>query len=139
MGQTIHTPETVGPLLLASLTAAACAGMPSLSTSPSTSPPQKATAPPGKIVSPRVLSPQEGLAEEKRQRQETASKIQQAKHTVLRVDQKRLPKDQQAMYATVQSFIANAKTALSAQDFVRATNLADKAQVLANDLLQSVQ
>jgi hypothetical protein len=89
------------------------------------------------VTPPPVLSPQMGQAEEERQRQETNGKIQKAEQTVQQVDQSKLAKDQQETYATVRSFIGNAREALSARDFVRASNLAEKAQLLADDLLRS--
>jgi hypothetical protein len=123
-------------LLLMAISAMGCAEL----SPPSAPPASRASLPPEKSVTPRpVLSPQSGRAEEERQRQETNGKIQKAEQTVLQVDQSKLAKDQQATYATVRNFIASAKEALSAQDFPRATNLAEKAELLADDLLRNVR
>jgi hypothetical protein len=90
-------------------------------------------------VPPPVLSPRMGREDEERLRQEAAGKIQKAEHAVQQVDQRKLVKDQQETYVTIRSFIGNAKQALSARDFLRASNLAEKAQVLADDLLRAVR
>jgi hypothetical protein len=125
-----------GVFLLMAISAMGCAEL----SPPSTQPASKTSPPPEKSVTPPpMLSPQSGRAEEERQRQETNGKIQKAEQTVLQVDQGKLAKEQQATYATVRSFIANAKEALSAQDFPRATNLAEKAQLLADDLLRTIR
>jgi hypothetical protein len=50
-----------------------------------------------------------------------------------------LNKDQKDTFSTIQSFLANAKEAITAQDFLRASNLADKAQVLAEELFRALQ
>ena len=92
-----------------------------------------------KEIPPPGLSPQLGRAEEERQRQEANGKIQKAEQTVQQVDQSKLAKDQQETYATIRSFIGNAKEALSVQDFLRASNLAEKAQLLADDLLRTTK
>jgi hypothetical protein len=86
-----------------------------------------------------VLSPQIGRTDEDRLRREANSKIQTTEQIVAQIDLKRLAKEQQETYATVQNFLSNAKEALAARDFPRASNLADKAQILAEDLLRSVR
>jgi hypothetical protein len=126
--------ELSGFLLFLVLSMPGCAELSSIFSPP----PSKVPPPPMKSVTPPpVLSPQMGQAEEERQRQETNGKIQKAEQTVQQVDQSKLAKDQQETYATVRSFIGNAREALSARDFVRASNLAEKAQLLADDLLRS--
>jgi len=121
-------------LLLLAISVTGCAEISSVFAPP----PPKAPPPrPKSVTPPPVLSPQMGQAEEEHQRQEADGKIQKAEQTVQQVDQSKLAKDQQETYATVRSFIGNAKEALSAHDFVRANTLAEKAQLLADDLLHS--
>ena len=99
------------------------------------SPPPPATPP----ASPPVLSPQIGRGDEERLRREANTRIQKTEQIVAQIDRKRLAKEQQETYSTIQNFLSNAKEALTARDFPRASNLADKAQILAEDLLRSVR
>lgn len=77
--------------------------------------------------------------DEDRLRREASSRIQKTEQLVAQVDQSRLAKEQQETFSTIQNFLANAKEALAARDFPRASNLADKAQILAEELLGSVR
>jgi len=99
------------------------------------SPPPQVTPP----ASPPVLSPQIGRGDEDRLRREANTRIQKTEQIVAQIDRKRLAKEQQETYSTIQNFLSNAKEALTARDFPRASNLADKAQILAEDLLRSVR
>jgi len=56
-------------------------------------------------------------------------------HTI----QQKLATEQQEIFLTIQSFLSKAKEALSIMDFPRAFNLADKAQVLANELFRALR
>jgi hypothetical protein len=69
-------------------------------------------------------------------RQEIETRIQRTEGLLSRVDQQRLSKEQRDTLATIQSFVANAKEALSAQDLPRAATLASKAELLAQDLVK---
>lgn len=121
-------------LVLAAISVAGCAQLQSIyAPSSPTVPPVKREPPPA------VLSPQLGREDEDRLKQEANGKIQRAEQTVKQVDQRRLAKDQQETYATIRSFLASAKEALSAQDFLKANNLAEKAQFLADDLLRTLR
>jgi hypothetical protein len=80
-----------------------------------------------------------GRQDEDRLLREVNEKIQKAEQTVQQVDRNRMVKEQQEMYATIQSFIANAREAASARDFLKANNLAEKAQILAEDLLRNLR
>jgi hypothetical protein len=123
-----------GLLLLVAILVAGCAEVRSIFAPP---PPK---APPVKRdIPPPVLSPQMGREDEDRLRQEATGKIQRAEQTVQQVDQRKLAQDQQDTYTTIRSFIANARDALLRRDFLRATNLAEKAEVLADDLLRSLR
>lgn len=56
-------------------------------------------------------------------------------HTI----QQKLAKEQQETFSTIQGFLAKSKEALSIKDFLRAFNLADKAQVLADELFRALR
>ena len=65
---------------------------------------------------------------------EATSKIQGAERTLLSIDERNLTSDQQETFHTIQSFLTEAKAALIWKDFPRAVNLAQKAQVLSDEL-----
>lgn len=88
---------------------------------------------------PRKLAPQVGREEEAQLRQQAEAKIDGAEETFKRIDQKTLAKDQQEFVSTIQSFLSKAREALSVKDFSRAYNLADKALILAEELLGAVR
>ncbi len=144
----VRTVDLIGCFLLAATVLAGCADLkaifspsqppatpPAPAAKPSPAPPvRKAPAPP-----PPVLSPEVGRADEERLKREANGRIQKAEELIQQVDQQKLAKEQRETFSTVQSFLAKAKEALSAQDFLRAFNLADKAQVLAEELFRSLQ
>ncbi len=111
--------------------------------SPPLAPPvKKAPASPPPLPpspSPPVLSPQVGREDEDRLKREASSRIQKAEQIVQQVDQKKLDKEQQETFSTIQSFLAKAKEALSTQNFQMAFNLSDKAQVLAEELVRNLR
>ncbi|MEE9171290.1 MAG: hypothetical protein V3U41_00055 [candidate division NC10 bacterium] len=80
-----------------------------------------------------------GREEEAQLRQQAEAKIDGAEETFKRIDQKTLAKDQQEFVSTIQSFLSKAREALSVKDFSRAYNLADKALILAEELLGAVR
>lgn len=86
-----------------------------------------------------MLSPQVGPRDEDRLRREANSRIEKTEQLVAQIDRNRLAKEQQENYSTIQNFLTHAKEALAARDFPRASNLADKAQILAEELLRSVR
>lgn len=105
---------------------------------PSPAPPQSSPTrrePP----SAPVLSPQVGQEEEERLRQEARARIERAEQVVRQIDQKKLAQEQRENFLTVQSFLSKANEALSMKDFPRAFNLADKARVLAEELLSTLR
>ncbi|HSB72787.1 MAG TPA: hypothetical protein VLH58_06160 [Candidatus Methylomirabilis sp.] len=71
-------------------------------------------------------------------KRESTARIQKAEEIINQIDQRKLTKDQRDTFSTIQSFLVNAREALSGQDFLRASNLADKAQVLAEQLSKSL-
>jgi len=68
---------------------------------------------------------------------ESATRIQKTEEIMAQIDEKKLSKEQRDTFSTIQSFLANAKQALAAQDFLRAFNLADKAQILTEELFRA--
>jgi hypothetical protein len=99
---------------------------------PTPSPPEKEPPSP-----PPVLSPQVGVEGESRQRWDAEAKIEGAEKIVKRIDQKTLAAEQQEIFSTTLSFLSKAREALSLGDFLRAFNLAEKAQILAEGLLST--
>jgi hypothetical protein len=87
---------------------------------------------------PIVLSPEVSQEEEDRLKQEAKSRIDEAERIVQQIDRARLAKDQRGTFLTIQSFLSKAREALSVDDFLRAFNLADKAQILAHELLSTL-
>ena len=109
------------------------------STTPAPVPPTTKEQVPPPPSPPAVLSPQVGRADEDRLKRESGVRIQKAEEIIKQIDQNKLKKDQQDTYSTIQRFLVNAKEAITAQDFLRAFNLADKAQVLAEELFRAIQ
>jgi len=88
---------------------------------------------------PIILSPRVGQEEEDRLKQEAKSRIDGTERIVKQIDQARLAEEQRGTLLTIQSFLSKAREALSLEDFLRAFNLADKAQILAQELLNSLR
>ena len=86
-----------------------------------------------------VLSLEASQEEEDRLKQEAMSRIDGAERIVKQIDQNSLAEDQRGTFTTLQSFLSKAREALSLEDFLRAFNLADKAQILAQELLNSLR
>ena len=86
-----------------------------------------------------VLSLEVSQEEEDRLKQEAMSRIDGTERIVKQIDQNRLAEDQRGTFLTLQSFLSKAREALSLEDFLRAFNLADKAQILAQELLNSLR
>ncbi len=131
-----------GLFLLVAALLTGCAGVKESLAPSAPSPAPPASAPPAKKPSaspPPVLSPQVGREDEERLRQDANTRIRKAELIVEQVDQKKLVKEQQDTFSTIQSFLTKAKEALSAQDFPRASNLADKAGVLAEELVRNLR
>jgi hypothetical protein len=80
-----------------------------------------------------------GQEEEDRLKQEAKSRIDGAERLVKQIDQDRLVEEQRGTLLTIQSFLSKAREAISLEDFLRAFNLADKAQILAQELLNSLR
>lgn len=88
---------------------------------------------------PPLLSPDAGQEEEGRLKQEAKARVEGVEQILRQIDQRRLAKEHQETFSTIQSFLSKAKEALLSEDFLRASNLADKAQVLAQELLHTIR
>jgi hypothetical protein len=102
---------------------------------PAPTPPKPALGP-KEPSPPPVLSPQIGSDSARRQKQEAEAKIEGAEDMVRHIDRKTLRDEQQEIFATIQSFLSKARKALSIGDSIRAFNLAEKAHILAEELVR---
>lgn len=96
--------------------------------------PQPSPAYPERREPPPRLSPQISSDRERQLMEEVNTMIQGADRTLLLIDQRKLKGDQWETYRTIHSFLAQARVALSRKDFHQAMNLAQKAQVLSDEL-----
>ena len=84
-----------------------------------------------------VLSPDLSPEEAERLSRGTRARIEATEELVRPLDGKAFSPDQAETYATIQSFLAKAKEALHRRDLQRASTLADKAHILADELVQT--
>jgi hypothetical protein len=83
-----------------------------------------------------VLLP-DSKAQGSRMAQEASLRIQRAEQMANQVDQKKLTKEQEETYLSIKSFVVKAKKAVQVKDFGRASTLADKAIILAEELAKN--
>jgi hypothetical protein len=108
-------------------------------------PPPARPAPPRAVPSspaprpPAVLSPQTLPEEERRLTRLTNENLASAEQLLKQLDGRRLSMEQRETALTAGSFIAKAREALAANDLTRASTLADKARVLADELARSAR
>ena len=76
-------------------------------------------------------------ADEQRLTRLATDEIRVAERNLQTATGKRFNSLQQDLYQKVQGFLAQAHEAIRANDWVRAQNLAEKAQVLSSDLVKS--
>jgi hypothetical protein len=88
---------------------------------------------------PPVLAPQVGKGDEEQLRRTAVSRIQRTEQLVGQLEGKSLTGEQQERLMTVRSLLGNARDALTAQDLTKASNLAEKARLLAEELSQGVK
>jgi hypothetical protein len=88
---------------------------------------------------PPVLAPQVGKGDEEQLRRTAVSRIQRTEQLVGQLEGKNLTGEQQERLMTVRSLLGSARDALTAQDLTKASNLADKARLLAEELSQGVK
>lgn len=96
-------------------------------------------SPPSPPVPAPVLSAHVGGEEERRLTQAAQTRIEDAEKIVGRLDHRRLEPPHQETYSTIQSFLTKAREAIAAKDYQRAYTLADKAQILAEQLARAVR
>jgi len=106
-----------------------------------TPPPPRSPRPaqPDRREPPPLLSPQVSPELEGKLVDEANAKIQGAERTLQSIDTGKLANDQQETYQTIHSFLSQAKEALSRKDFPQALNLAQKAQILSNELSKTLR
>ena len=83
-----------------------------------------------------VLSPDVSPEAAERLSRETRARLDATEGLLRPLDGKALPPEQAETYSTIQSFLAKAREALERQDLQRAATLADKANILAQELVQ---
>ena len=88
---------------------------------------------------PPVLAPQVGKGDEEQLRRTAVARIQRAEQLVGQLEGKSLTGEQQERLMTVRSLLGSARDALTAKDLTKASNLADKARLLAEELAQGVK
>ena len=86
-----------------------------------------------------VLAPQVGKDDEEQLRRTASSRIQKAEQLLAQLEGKNLTGEQKERLLTVQTLLGNSREAMAAQDLVKASNLAEKARILAEELSQSVK
>lgn len=103
------------------------------------SPPAAAAPPVPPAPQPRILGQQVSSEDEKRIQGDAQRRIDRTERLVKQIAQRRLVGDQQQNLLTVQSFLVKAREALSEKDVQRALTLADKAYLLAEELVKVVR
>ena len=111
---------------------------PSTAVPPAPAPPPPARARPAPPPLP-PLEPQLGEAEERRLRDSATRQIADAERALGGVQAETLEPAQRETFGTIGSFLQQARQALAARDYERATTLARKAQALAQDLPQTAR
>lgn len=103
--------------------------------------PPPPTVPVTKELSPgvRELTPTTSEADDARLTKETQERIQAAEQLVGQIGLEKLTGAQRETLSTVRSFIAKARLALMTKDLKEAANLAEKARVLAAELLRATR
>jgi outer membrane biosynthesis protein TonB len=90
-------------------------------------------------TAPPVLAPQVGKGDEEQSKRTAGSRIQRTEELIRLLEGKKLTHDQREQLLTVQNLLGSAKEALAAQDLAKASNLAEKARILAEELTQAVK
>lgn len=103
--------------------------------------PPPPTVPVPKELSPpaRELTPTISEVDEARLTRETHTRIQTTEQLVGQIDLEKLTGAQRETLSTVRSFITKARLALTSKDLKEAANLAEKARVLAAELLRATR
>jgi hypothetical protein len=88
---------------------------------------------------PRILGQQVSSEDEKRIQSDAQRRIDRTERLVKQIDERRLVGEQHQNLLTVQSFLVKAREALTEKDVHRALTLADKAFLLAEELVKVVR
>jgi hypothetical protein len=88
---------------------------------------------------PRILGQQVSSEDEKRIQGDAQRRIDRTERLVKQIDERRLVGEQHQNLLTVQSFLVKAREALTEKDVQRALTLADKAFLLAEELVKVVR
>jgi hypothetical protein len=88
---------------------------------------------------PRILGQQVSSEDEKRIQGDAQRRIDRTERLVKQIDERRLVGEQHQNLLTVQSFLVKAREALTEKDVQRALTLADKAYLLAEELVKVVR
>ena len=97
-------------------------------------PPEPSPSPP-----PSVLSPQVSTEEDARVRGDAQNRMTGTETLLRQVGSKKLGGQQQENFRIIESLLASAKDAFYARDTLRARTLAEKAYLLAEDLVRSLR
>lgn len=87
---------------------------------------------------PPVLAPQVGKAREEQLRRTTSSRIQRSEEVIGQLEGKTLTSEQREQLLTAKSLVGSAREALASEDLTKASNLAEKARILVEELAQTV-
>jgi hypothetical protein len=88
---------------------------------------------------PPVLAPQVGKAGEEHLKRTASSRIQRSEEIIGQLEAKKLTSEQREQLLTAKSLLGSAREALSSQDLTKASNLAEKARILVEELAQAVR
>ena len=109
------------------------------SSPPVLSPPAAAAPAVPPAPPPRILGQQVSSEDEKRIQGDAQRRIDRTERLVKQIDERRLVGEQHQNLLTVQSFLVKAREALTEKDVQRALTLADKAYLLAEELVKVVR
>ncbi len=127
-------------VVVAALALPGCAALESVfkPAAPSASPPAPAPVPPAQArPAPPPLQPQLSEREERRLRDQATRLIGEAERATQGVRTDGLQPAQRETFGSIQSFLQQARQALTDRDYERASTLARKAETLAQDLPQA--
>lgn len=104
---------------------------------PAAAPVAPGPAQPSAPVAPPLISPVLTAADQERLTRQATDQIRVAERNLQAANGKRLNSLQEDLKQKVTGFLSQAHEAVAANDWVRAQNLAEKAQVLSSELVKS--
>jgi hypothetical protein len=138
--------QALGGLLLLLLVLGGCARLeaifapppvlpaPSARPVPAPVPATPASRPPAPPPPTPVVTPGMSAAEERQLGDDAERQVGEAERLLRRLEARALKADERETLATAQNFLEDARKALAAREYLRATNLATKARALGEDL-----